>query len=54
MAEKENRNITNIVKTYGNRLFRFIRNKVRSNEDAEDILQDVRFQLTTPGILEDL
>jgi len=54
MAEKENLNITNIVKTYGNRLFRFIRNKVRSNEDVEEILQDVWFQLTILGNLEDL
>jgi RNA polymerase sigma factor (sigma-70 family) len=34
------------IKEYGNRLFRFIRGKVSSNEDAEDILQDIWVQLT--------
>ena len=40
------------VKEYGKRLFAFIRGKVRSNEDAEDILQDVWYQLynTTEAI----
>ena len=37
--------IINTVKEYGNRLFRFIRRKVKSDEDAEDILQEVWFQL---------
>lgn len=35
-----------IVKAYGSRLFGFIRGKVGSNEDAEDILQEVWFQLS--------
>jgi RNA polymerase sigma factor (sigma-70 family) len=34
------------VKEYGNRLFRFIRGRVGSDEDAEDILQDVWLQLS--------
>jgi RNA polymerase sigma factor (sigma-70 family) len=38
--------IIQTVKEYGNRLFGFIRAKVKSDEDAEDILQDVWFQLT--------
>jgi RNA polymerase sigma factor (sigma-70 family) len=40
------------VKEYGKRLFAFIRGKMRSNEDAEDILQDVWYQLynTTEAI----
>ena len=37
--------IINTVKEYGHRLFRFIRRKVNSDEDAEDILQEVWFQL---------
>jgi DNA-directed RNA polymerase specialized sigma24 family protein len=37
--------IIDTVKEYGTRLFRFIRRKVNSDEDAEDILQDVCFQL---------
>ncbi len=40
------RNITQIINDYGKKLFSFIRSKVESNEDAEDVLQDVWFQLT--------
>src|SRR5260221_11885349 len=45
MAAERNNNITNTIKAYGNRLFGFIRKRVGSNEDAEDILQDVFYQL---------
>ena len=34
------------IKAYGQKLFRFIRGRVGSDEDAEDILQDVWLQLT--------
>jgi len=37
--------ISSIVKTYGSRLKGFIRKRVGSVEDAEDILQDVFYQL---------
>jgi RNA polymerase sigma factor (sigma-70 family) len=47
MAEGVERNIGSIIKEYGQRLFSFIRSRVRSNEDAEDILQDVWFQLSS-------
>ncbi len=40
-------NIKMAVQDYGKRLFRFIRNRVKSDEDAEDILQDVWYQLTS-------
>lgn len=46
MAVATNENIVGAVKNYGKRLFGFIRNKVRSDEDAEDILQDVWYQLS--------
>ena len=46
MAETPKRNIIETVKQYGNRLSRFIRGQVKSDEDAEDILQDVWYQLT--------
>lgn len=42
MAEKSN--IIGTVKEYGRRLFGFIRGRVSSDEDAEDILQDVWYQ----------
>ncbi|MGN6435764.1 MAG: RNA polymerase sigma factor [Agriterribacter sp.] len=35
-----------VVKNYGTRLFDFIRGRVNSREDAEDILQDVWYQLS--------
>lgn len=38
--------IIETVKKYGKRLFGFIRKRVRSNEDAEDILQDIWYQLS--------
>lgn len=46
MAEKRERNITGIVREYGNRLFGFIRNRVPTNADAEDILQEVWYQIS--------
>lgn len=46
MSEPPNQPIIETVKQYGNRLSRFIRGQVRSDEDAEDILQDVWYQLS--------
>ena len=37
--------ILNIVDNYSKKLFKYIRNSVRNDEDAEDILQDVWYQL---------
>ena len=39
--------ILEAVRNYGKRLFSFIRSRVKSDEDAEDILQDVWFQLSS-------
>jgi RNA polymerase sigma factor (sigma-70 family) len=39
-------NIVSTVREYGKKLFRFIRAKVNTDEDAEDILQDVWYQFT--------
>lgn len=44
MAEKRDHNIGQAVKEYGRRLFSFIRGKVATDADAEDILQDVWYQ----------
>jgi RNA polymerase sigma factor (sigma-70 family) len=44
MAAERNNNITNTIKAYSKRLFGFIRQRVASKEDAEDILQDVFYQ----------
>jgi RNA polymerase sigma factor (sigma-70 family) len=44
MAAERNRNITNTIKAISKRLLNFIKQRVASNEDAEDILQDVFYQ----------
>lgn len=44
MTESKKQNIIQTVKDYGSLLFRFIRSKVSTDEDAEDILQDVWYQ----------
>jgi RNA polymerase sigma factor (sigma-70 family) len=56
MAEmaKEKDNIIQTIKEYGRQLFGFIRSRVSSNEDAEDILQDVWYQLSNQGSIEDI
>ena len=41
MAEKQGKKITGVVQEYSNKLFRFIRDKVATNVEAEDILQEV-------------
>ncbi len=47
MTETRKRNtVPGVVQTYSQRLFRFIRNRVPSNAEAEDILQEVWFQLS--------
>src|SRR4051812_5027605 len=46
MTEAQNESIAQVVKENGKRLFDFIRNRVREPEQAEDIFQDVMFELT--------
>jgi RNA polymerase sigma factor (sigma-70 family) len=53
MAAKS-QNIIQTIKDYGARLFGFIRNRVGTDEDAEDILQDVWYQLSSQAKLEDI
>ncbi len=50
----EKQNIIQAVKNYGRQLFGFIRSRVRSEEDAEDILQDVWYQLSSQTRSEDI
>jgi len=45
MADRT-KNIVRAVRDYGKGLFNFIRGRVRTEADAEDILQDVWFQLS--------
>ncbi|OIR08360.1 ECF RNA polymerase sigma factor SigW [mine drainage metagenome] len=44
MAEKQKRNITNVINDYSKRLLGFIRKRVNNEADAQDILQDVFYQ----------
>jgi RNA polymerase sigma factor (sigma-70 family) len=46
MAENKSRSITATVKQFGDKLLGFVRQKVNSEEDAQDILQDIWYQLT--------
>ena len=46
MADKPKQNIVQVVKDYGRKLFGFIRGRVNTDEDAEDILQDVWYQFS--------
>ncbi|MEO6731881.1 MAG: sigma-70 family RNA polymerase sigma factor [Ferruginibacter sp.] len=44
MSAERNKNITTTIKGMSKRLFGFIKQRVASTEDAEDILQDVFYQ----------
>lgn len=46
LANKRDHTVTEVVSEYGQRLFRFIRSRVSTNADAEDILQDVWYQFS--------
>ena len=46
LTEEKSQNIIGTVQEYGKRLFSFIRNRVGTDEDAEDILQDVWYQFS--------
>lgn len=54
MPESRKKNIASIVSGYGRRLFRFVRGRVNSEEDAEDIMQDIWYQLSRLTNLDDL
>ena len=47
MPSSSRKNITTVISRFGQRLLGFIRKRVGSEADAEDILQDVWYQLTT-------
>jgi RNA polymerase sigma factor (sigma-70 family) len=47
MPSSTGNNITSVISRFGKRLLGFIRQRVGNEADAEDILQDVWYQLTT-------
>jgi len=46
MTKKQNQTVGGAIQKYSQRLFQFIRGKVPTNADAEDILQDVWYQFS--------
>jgi len=52
MAGKPKQNIVQAVKDYSKKLFGFIRGRVNTDEDAEDILQDVWYQFSNTSATE--
>jgi RNA polymerase sigma factor (sigma-70 family) len=55
MGKKEKeRTIAGVISGYGKKLSSFIRNKVRSLEEAEDILQDVWYQFSNLTNIDEL
>ena len=51
---EQKKGISDTIKTYGQKLFGFIRSKVNSNEDAEDLLQDVWYRFSQLSNLDEL
>lgn len=54
MSEQNTFSITNTVQQFGKKLFGFIRGKVKTTEEAEDILQDVWYQFSRLTNLDEL
>jgi len=46
MSDQNSISITKTIRQFGKKLFGFVRGRVKSIEDAEDILQDVWYQLS--------
>jgi RNA polymerase sigma factor (sigma-70 family) len=54
MSDQKALSITQTIKQFNRKLFGFVRDKVKSTEDAEDILQDVWVQLSNLSDIGDL
>jgi RNA polymerase sigma factor (sigma-70 family) len=52
LAAQRNQTLTGVVKVWGGRLFNFIRRRVGTDEDAEDVMQDVWHQLSAQPEIE--
>ncbi len=52
LMPEQKQNIIQTVNQYGRQLLGFIRGKVNTDEDAEDVLQDVWYQLSALGDIE--
>ncbi|WP_428329150.1 RNA polymerase sigma factor [Mucilaginibacter sp.] len=54
MTDKSDKNIIKAISDYGKSLFNFIRGRVTTEADAEDILQDVWYQLSNINDTDDI
>jgi RNA polymerase sigma factor (sigma-70 family) len=54
MTEKRANSIAKTIQEFGKNLFGFVRGRVKSTEDAEDILQEVWYQLSNQRDISDL
>ena len=54
MSDERHFSITETVQQFGKRLFGFVRVKVKTTEEAEDILQDVWYQFSRLSNLDEL
>lgn len=54
MSDERHFSITEIVQQFGKKLFGFVRGKVKTTEEAEDILQDVWYQFSRLSNLDEL
>src|ERR1700712_4477070 len=54
MADTTGNNIVKTITDYSKGLFSFIRGRVKTEEDAEDILQDVWYQLSNVVDIDDI
>jgi len=54
MEEKPKNTISSIVSKFGKGLTSFVRGKVNSSEDAEDVLQEVWYQLSNFSNIDDI
>ena len=54
MSKKESKSIASTIRDYGNRLWGFVKGKVKNESDAEDVMQDIWYQLSRLTNIEDL
>lgn len=54
MSDQRRNSLSETIQQFGKRLFGFIRGRVNTNEDAEDILQDVWYQFSKLAQLDEL
>ncbi|MEZ4911341.1 MAG: sigma-70 family RNA polymerase sigma factor [Saprospiraceae bacterium] len=54
MEQVQKMTLGDTIKVYGKQLFSFIRGRTKTNEDAEDILQEVWYQLSRLTNVDDL